>query len=69
MEHSSPLIETQQNIFFRKKKLFVFLFAVDCRLLPNWLTLVNDAAAVILFNFRSRKASSYAERGKDNSDS
>ena len=45
------LIETQQNIFKNKKyKLFVFLFALDCRLLPSWLTLVNDATAVILFN-------------------
>ena len=57
MDYSSPLlIETLQNIFFRKKKVFVFLFALDCRLLPSWLTLVNDAAAVILFNVRSRKA-------------
>ena len=52
----TPSYRDAAEYFLQKKKLFVFLFALDCRLLPSWLTLVNDAAAVILFNFRSRKA-------------
>ena len=54
----TPSYRDAAEYFLQKKKLFVFLFALDCRLLPSWLTLVNDAAAVILFNFRSRKAHS-----------
>ena len=52
----TPSYRDAAEYFLQKKKLFVFLFALDCRLLPSWLTLVNDAAAIILFNFRSRKA-------------
>ena len=52
----TPSYRDAAEYLLQKKKLFVFLFALDCRLLPSWLTLVNDAAAVILFNFRSRKA-------------
>ena len=52
----TPSYRDAAEYFLQKKKLFVFLFALDCRLLQSWLTLVNDAAAVILFNFRSRKA-------------
>ena len=52
----TPSYRDTAEYFLQKKKLFVFLFALDCRLLQSWLTLVNDAAAVILFNFRSRKA-------------
>ena len=52
----TPSYRDAAEYFLQKKKLFVFLFALDCRLLPSWLTLVNDSAAVILFNSRSRKA-------------
>ena len=55
----TPSYRDAAEYFLQKKKnCLFFLFSLDCRLLPSWLTLVNDAAAVILFNFRSRKAHS-----------
>ena len=53
----TPSYRDAAEYFLQKKKnCLFFFFSLDCRLLPSWLTLVNDAAAVILFNFRSRKA-------------